>query len=236
MSRNNLINESFPLVQIHACSYTCSYKYPGQCGHLLALHHQQTPVWLLHRKIQYSSSSSSGNFIPNRKQSTAYMSKDTSVNQYTLMFCWWSPEKPKAYLAGNQKSVRERLSVDAADQIHGFMNPREWPAQPSSWDRLHQRARQPPAVRTNPLEHNSLQVRTHDRQPGQSPTPAEGPQRAPPNIHAFSPNIPYFLTWMTIAHDIKSTGIPTGYHIHFELSEWVIKFNSLLGTAYIRSI
>ena len=77
MSRNNLINESFPLVQIHACSYTCSYKYPGQCGHLLALHHQQTPVWLLHRKIQYSSSSSSSNFIPNRKQSTAYMSKDT---------------------------------------------------------------------------------------------------------------------------------------------------------------
>ena len=44
---------------------------------------------------------SSSNFIPNRKQSTSYMSKDTSVNQYTLMFCWWSPEKPKAHLAGN---------------------------------------------------------------------------------------------------------------------------------------
>ena len=111
------------------------------------------------------SSSSSSNFIPNRKQSTAYVSKDTSVIQYTLMFCWWSPEKPKAYLAGNQKSGRDRLSVDAADQFHGFMNPREWPAQPSSGDRLHQRARQPPAVRTDPLEHNSLQVRTHDRQP-----------------------------------------------------------------------
>ena len=50
--------------------------------------------------------SSSSNFIPNRKQSTAYMSKDTSVNQYTLMFCWWSPEKPKAYLARNQNSKR----------------------------------------------------------------------------------------------------------------------------------
>ena len=37
----------------------------------------------------------------------------------------WSPEKPKAYLAGNQKSGRDRLSADAADQIHGFMNPRE---------------------------------------------------------------------------------------------------------------
>ena len=48
------------------------------------------------------------------------------------MFCWWSPEKPKAYLAGNQKSGRDRLSADAADQIHGFMNPRDWPAQPSS--------------------------------------------------------------------------------------------------------
>ena len=39
--------------------------------------------------------------FPTEKQSTAYMSKDTYVNQYTLMFCWWSPEKPKAYLAGN---------------------------------------------------------------------------------------------------------------------------------------
>ena len=96
---------------------------------------------------------------------TLFPSKDTSVNQNTLMFCWWSPEKPKAYLAGNQKSGRDRLSTGAADQIHGFMNPREWPAQPSSGDRLHQRARQPPAVRTDPLEHNSLQVRTHDRQP-----------------------------------------------------------------------
>ena len=45
--------------------------------------------------------SSGSNFIPNRKQSTAYMSKDTSVDQYTLMFCWWSPDKPKAHLAGN---------------------------------------------------------------------------------------------------------------------------------------
>ena len=52
-----------------------------------------------------SSSSSSSNFIPNRKQSTAYMSKDTSVNQYTLMFCWCSPEEPKAYLAGNQNKI-----------------------------------------------------------------------------------------------------------------------------------
>ena len=41
--------------------------------------------------------------FPTEKQSTAYMSKDTYVNQYTLMFCWWSPEKPKAYLAGNQQ-------------------------------------------------------------------------------------------------------------------------------------
>ena len=51
----------------------------------------------------FDSSSSRNNFIPNRKQSTAYMSKDTtSVNQYILMFCWQSPEKPKAHLAGNQ--------------------------------------------------------------------------------------------------------------------------------------
>ena len=50
-------------------------------------------------------SSSSSNFIPNRKQSTVYISKYTSVNQYTLMFCWWSPEKPMAYLAGNRKRV-----------------------------------------------------------------------------------------------------------------------------------
>ena len=35
----------------------------------------------------------------NRKQWTLYMDKDT--NQYTL-FCRWSPEKSKAYLAGNQ--------------------------------------------------------------------------------------------------------------------------------------
>ena len=118
--------------------------------------------------------SSSSNFIRNRKQSTAYMSKDTSVNQYTLMFCRWSPEKPKAYLAGNQKSGRDRLSADAVDQIHGFMNPQEWPAQPFSGDRLHQRARQPPAVRTDPLEHNSLQVRAHDRQP-QGPHPQKAP-------------------------------------------------------------
>ena len=52
--------------------------------------------------IQSRYNSSSSNFIPNRKQSTAYMSKYTSVNQYTLMFCWWSPEKPMAYLAGNR--------------------------------------------------------------------------------------------------------------------------------------
>ena len=110
--------------------------------------------------------------FPTEKQSTAYMSKDTYVNQYTLMFCWWSPEKPKAYLAGNQKSGRDRLSVNVVDQIHGFMNTPEWPAQPSSGDRLHQRARQPPAVRTDPLEHNSQQVRTHDRQP-------QGPARVP---------------------------------------------------------
>ena len=118
--------------------------------------------------------------FPTEKQSTAYMNKDTYVNQYTLMFCWWSPEKPKAYLAGNQKSGRDRLSVNVVDQIHGFMNTPEWPAQPSSGDRLHQRAWQPPAARTDPLEHNSQQVRTHDRQPqpGQSPPPAEGPQRA----------------------------------------------------------
>ena len=107
--------------------------------------------------------------FPTEKQSTAYMSKDTYVNQYTLKFCWWSPEKPKAYLAGNQKSGRDRLSVNAVDQIHGFMNTPEWPAQPSSGDRLHQRARQPPAVRTDPLEHNSQQVRTHDRQPQAEP-------------------------------------------------------------------
>ena len=100
------------------------------------------------------------------------MSKDTSVNQYTLMFCWWSPEKPKAYLAGNQKSGRDQLSAGAADQIHGFLNPLEWPAQPSSGDRQHQQAWQPPAMRTDPLEHNSLQVRTHDRQP-------QGPARVP---------------------------------------------------------
>ena len=125
---------------------------------------------------------SSSNFIPNRKQSTAYMSKDTtSVNQYTLMFCWWSPGKPKAHLAGNQKSGRDRLSAGAAD--HGFMNPREWPAQPSSGDRLHKRARQPQAMRTDSQEHNSLQVRTHDRKPqgpARVPPPAEGTQRAPP--------------------------------------------------------
>ena len=125
----------------------------------------------------------SSNFIPNRKQSTAYMGKDTSVNQYTLMFCWCSPEKPKAYLAGNQKSGRDRLSVDAADQFHGFMNPREWPAQPSSGDRLHQRARQPPAVRTDPLEHNSLKVRTHDRQP-------QGPARVPHPLKGHSGPLP----------------------------------------------
>ena len=133
---------------------------------------------------------SSSNFIPNRKQSTAYMSKDTSVNQHTLMFCWWSPEKPKAYLAGNQKSGRDRLSADAADQIHGFMNPREWPAQPSGGDRLHQRARQPPAVRTDPLEHNSLQVRAHNRQPqgpARVPHPQKGPSGPLPRIPRLCP-------------------------------------------------
>ena len=137
-----------------------------------------------------NSISSSSNFIPNRKQSTAYMSKDTSVNQYTLMFCWWSPEKPKAYLAGNQKSGRDRLSAGAADQINGFMNPREWPAQPSSGDRLHQRARQPPAVRTDPLEHNSLQVRTHHRQPqgpARVPHPQKGPNGPLPRIPRLCP-------------------------------------------------
>ena len=134
--------------------------------------------------------SSSSNFIPNRKQSTAYMSKDTSVNQYTVMFCWWSPENPKAYLAGNQKSGRDRLSAGAADQIHGVMNPREWPAQPSSGDILHQRARQPPAVRTDPLEHNSLQVRTHDRQPqgrARVPHPQKGPSGPLPRIPRLCP-------------------------------------------------
>ena len=88
------------------------------------------------------------------------------------MFYWWSPVKLKAHLAGNQKSGRDRLSAGAVDQIHGFMNPGEWPAQPSSGDRLHQRARQPQAARTDPLEHNSLQVRTHDLQP-------QGPARVP---------------------------------------------------------
>ena len=137
-----------------------------------------------------SFSSSSSNFIPNRKQSTAYMNKDTSVNQYTLMFCWWSPEKPTAYLAGNQKSGRYRQSADAADQIHGFMNPREWPAQPSSGDRLHLRARQPPAARTDPLEHNSLQIRTHDRQPqgpARVPYPQKGPGGPLPTISMLCP-------------------------------------------------
>ena len=39
--------------------------------------------------------------FPAEKQSTTYMSKDTtSVNQYHWIFCWWSPEKPKAHLAG----------------------------------------------------------------------------------------------------------------------------------------
>ena len=47
----------------------------------------------------------------NRKQSTAYMSKNTSVNQYTLMFCWWSPEKPKAHLAGNHLLILWKWSM-----------------------------------------------------------------------------------------------------------------------------
>ena len=118
------------------------------------------------------------------------MNKDESVNQHTLMFCWWSPEKPKAYLAGNQKSGRDRLSADVADQIHGFMNPREWPTQHSSGDRLHQRARQPPAARTDPLEHNSLQIRTHDRQPqgpARVPHPQKGPGGPLPRISRLCP-------------------------------------------------
>ena len=52
--------------------------------------------------------------FPTEKQSTAYMNKDTYVNQYTLMFCWWSPEKPKAYLAGNQIL---RFSVHSAIRV-----------------------------------------------------------------------------------------------------------------------
>ena len=106
------------------------------------------------------------------------MSKDSSVNQCTLKFSWWSPKKPKAHLAGNQKSGRDRLSAGAVDQIRGFINPREWPTQPSIRDRLHQRARQPPAVRTDPLEHNSLQVRTHNQQP-QGPARVTHPQKGP---------------------------------------------------------
>ena len=62
------------------------------------LKNKKRAIFLL---ILKSYSGSSSNFIPIRKQSTAYMSKDTSVNQYTLMFCWCSPEKSKAYLAGN---------------------------------------------------------------------------------------------------------------------------------------
>ena len=89
-----------------------------------------------------------------------------------------------------KKSGRDRLSADAADQIHGFMNPREWPAQPSSGDRLHQRARQPPAVRTDPLEHDSLQVRNHDRQPqgpARVPHPRKGPSGPLPRIPRLCP-------------------------------------------------
>ena len=67
----------------------------------VSIHHRPDT----HSQWRQISSSSSSNFIPNRKQSTAYMSKYTSVNQYTLMFCWWSPEKPMAYLAGNRKRV-----------------------------------------------------------------------------------------------------------------------------------
>ena len=105
----------------------------------LKMNHHAVGIWLFHGArhnsrhfagyIQihfFALNFSSSNFIPNRKQSTAYMSKDTSVNQYTLMFCWWSPEKPKAYLAGNQKSGRDRLSAGAADQMLCFNSYFPW--------------------------------------------------------------------------------------------------------------
>ena len=62
--------------------------------------------------------SSSSNFIPNRKQSAAYMNKDTtSVNQYTLMFCWWSPEKPKAHLTDHQQNINVYWFTDVVSLL-----------------------------------------------------------------------------------------------------------------------
>ena len=46
------------------------------------------------------------------------MSKDTYVNQYTLMFCWWSPEKPKAYLAGNQLFIQTQIKENIKAPRH----------------------------------------------------------------------------------------------------------------------
>ena len=53
-----------------------------------------------------SSSSSSSNFIPNRIQAMKDGTNEWHNNNHKHWWsCWWSPEKPEAHRAGNQKKI-----------------------------------------------------------------------------------------------------------------------------------
>ena len=60
-----------------------------------------------------TSSSSSSDFISNRKQWRSYRwirTQHLQINAHCI-FCWWSPAKPKAHLAGNQLLVNPPVIV-----------------------------------------------------------------------------------------------------------------------------
>ena len=66
---------------------------------------------ILSGQSETSSSSSSSNFIPNRIQTMKDRTIETHNNNHKHWWsCWWSPEKPEAHRAGNQKRNSSNVS------------------------------------------------------------------------------------------------------------------------------